>query len=142
VIAVDPRDTSRQCLERGHTAKEDRPTRQKFHCVVRGHTAHADTVGATNVLRAGPGRSVVTPTRRNEKPPASAGGAVNDSVSHACRVTGITAPSTPHTSARDNCSSTATLDGPGNEALVEAVLLCGIEAFEGFDVRKQQTHRI
>ncbi|MEN1882373.1 zinc ribbon domain-containing protein [Streptomyces mirabilis] len=37
----------------GHTAKENRPTQEKFHCVACGHTAHADTVAATNVLRAG-----------------------------------------------------------------------------------------
>ncbi|MBB5934385.1 RNA-guided endonuclease InsQ/TnpB family protein, partial [Streptomyces zagrosensis] len=53
VIAVDPRNTSRTCPECGHTAKENRPTQEKFHCLSCGHTAHADTVGATNVLRAG-----------------------------------------------------------------------------------------
>jgi putative transposase len=53
VIAVDPRNTSRECPECGHTAKENRPTQEKFHCVACGQTAHADTVGATNVLRAG-----------------------------------------------------------------------------------------
>ncbi|MFE7807998.1 RNA-guided endonuclease InsQ/TnpB family protein, partial [Streptomyces sp. NPDC057430] len=53
VMAVDPRDTSRQCPECGHTAKENRPTQEKFHCQACGHHAHADTVGALNVLRAG-----------------------------------------------------------------------------------------
>jgi putative transposase len=53
VIAVDPRNTSRRCPQCGHTAKENRPTQEKFHCVACGHTAHADTVGALNVLRAG-----------------------------------------------------------------------------------------
>ncbi|WP_030800320.1 RNA-guided endonuclease InsQ/TnpB family protein [Streptomyces sp. NRRL S-337] len=53
VIAVDPRNTSRRCPECGHTAKENRPTQEKFHCVACGHHAHADTVGAINVLRAG-----------------------------------------------------------------------------------------
>ncbi|WP_331743821.1 transposase [Kitasatospora sp. NBC_01300] len=53
VIAVDPRNTSRECPECGHTAKENRPTQDKFHCVACGHRAHADTVGAINVLRAG-----------------------------------------------------------------------------------------
>jgi putative transposase len=52
-IAVDPRNTSRRCPECGHTAKENRPTQEKFHCVSCGHLAHADTVGAINVLRAG-----------------------------------------------------------------------------------------
>ncbi|MFD9421520.1 MULTISPECIES: RNA-guided endonuclease TnpB family protein [unclassified Streptomyces] len=53
VIAVNPRNTSRTCPECGHTAKENRPTQEKFHCVSCGHTAHADTVAAVNVLRAG-----------------------------------------------------------------------------------------
>jgi putative transposase len=53
VIAVDPRNTSRTCPACGHTAKENRPTQEKFHCVSCGHQAHADHVGATNVLRAG-----------------------------------------------------------------------------------------
>ncbi|MFF0291240.1 RNA-guided endonuclease InsQ/TnpB family protein [Streptomyces sp. NPDC005262] len=53
VMAVDPRNTSRQCPACGHTAKENRPTQAKFHCVSCGHNAHADTVGAINVLRAG-----------------------------------------------------------------------------------------
>ncbi|MDH6628502.1 transposase [Streptomyces sp. LBL] len=53
VIAVDPRNTSRTCPQCGHTAKENRPTQEKFQCVACGHHAHADTVGATNVLRAG-----------------------------------------------------------------------------------------
>ncbi|MFE2278739.1 zinc ribbon domain-containing protein [Streptomyces sp. NPDC059454] len=49
VIAVDPRNTSRQCPERGHTARGSRPTQGKFHRLACGHTAHADTVGAANV---------------------------------------------------------------------------------------------
>ncbi|MGW3655306.1 RNA-guided endonuclease InsQ/TnpB family protein [Streptomyces sp. NPDC005151] len=53
VMAVDPRNTSRRCPACGHTAKENRPTQEKFHCTVCGHNAHADTVGAINVLRAG-----------------------------------------------------------------------------------------
>jgi putative transposase len=53
VIPVDPRNTSRRCPECGHTAKENRPTQEKFHCAGCGHTAHADVVGALNVLRAG-----------------------------------------------------------------------------------------
>ncbi|WP_031072878.1 RNA-guided endonuclease InsQ/TnpB family protein [Streptomyces sp. NRRL WC-3742] len=53
VIAVDPRNTSRRCPVCGHTAKENRPTQETFHCVACGHRAHADTVGAVNVLRAG-----------------------------------------------------------------------------------------
>jgi putative transposase len=39
--------------EPGVQATENRPTQEKFHCQSCGHNAHADTVGATNVLRAG-----------------------------------------------------------------------------------------
>ncbi|MFG3212428.1 RNA-guided endonuclease InsQ/TnpB family protein [Streptomyces tendae] len=53
VIAVDPRNTSRKCPVCGRTARENRPTQEKFHCVSCGHQAHADEVGAINVLRAG-----------------------------------------------------------------------------------------
>ncbi|MFD0148706.1 RNA-guided endonuclease InsQ/TnpB family protein [Streptomyces sp. NPDC055721] len=53
VIAVNPAHTSQRCPACGHTAKENRPTREQFHCVVCGHRGHADTVGAVNVLRAG-----------------------------------------------------------------------------------------
>ncbi|MEJ8632022.1 transposase [Streptomyces sp. MS2.AVA.5] len=53
VMAVNPRNTSRSCPECGHTAKENRPTQEKFRCLSCGHRAHADVVGATNVLRAG-----------------------------------------------------------------------------------------
>ncbi|MCY0946920.1 RNA-guided endonuclease InsQ/TnpB family protein [Streptomyces antarcticus] len=53
VIAVDPRNTSRQCPECGHTSGDNRTTQAEFHCTACGHHAHADTVGATNVLRAG-----------------------------------------------------------------------------------------
>ena len=61
VMAVDPRNTSRRCPACGHTAKENRPTQEKFHCTVCGHIAHADTVGALNVLRAGLARREAQP---------------------------------------------------------------------------------
>ncbi|MGW2176874.1 RNA-guided endonuclease InsQ/TnpB family protein [Streptomyces sp. NPDC001732] len=61
VMAVDPRNTSRRCPACGHTAKENRPTQEKFHCVACGHKAHADTVGALNVLRAGLARREAAP---------------------------------------------------------------------------------
>ncbi|TQJ37169.1 RNA-guided endonuclease InsQ/TnpB family protein [Streptomyces sp. SLBN-115] len=61
VIAVNPRNTSRTCPQCGHIAAENRPTREEFHCVACGHTAHADTVAATNVLRAGLARHHANP---------------------------------------------------------------------------------
>ena len=54
-VAMAVRSAPMRAVQCGHTAKENRPTQNKFHCVACGHTAHADTVGATNVLRAGPG---------------------------------------------------------------------------------------
>ncbi|WP_442818728.1 zinc ribbon domain-containing protein [Streptomyces sp. NBC_01320] len=62
-MTVDPRSTSRQCPACRHTAKENRPAQDTFHCTVCGHTAHADTVGALNVVRAGPSRSPTGITR-------------------------------------------------------------------------------
>ncbi|MFC3997476.1 RNA-guided endonuclease InsQ/TnpB family protein [Nocardiopsis sediminis] len=61
VMAVDPRNTSRRCPECGHTAQQNRPTQEKFHCQSCGHSAHADTVAATNVLRAGLARREAQP---------------------------------------------------------------------------------
>ncbi|MFI6655465.1 RNA-guided endonuclease InsQ/TnpB family protein [Streptomyces sp. NPDC050523] len=61
VIAVDPRNTSRRCPKCGHTAKENRPTQEKFRCQACDHNAHADTVGALNVLRAGLARRDANP---------------------------------------------------------------------------------
>ncbi|MEV7004245.1 hypothetical protein AB0N62_42450 [Streptomyces sp. NPDC093982] len=39
MIAVAPRNTSRTYPECGYTAKENRPTQEKFRCVVRPHRA-------------------------------------------------------------------------------------------------------
>ncbi|MEY9968020.1 transposase [Streptacidiphilus sp. MAP12-16] len=61
VIAVDPRNASRTCPQCGHVSKENRPTQETFHCQSCGHNAHADTVGATNVLRAGLARRNANP---------------------------------------------------------------------------------
>ena len=54
VVPVNPRNTSRTRLECGHTAQENRLTQDRFRCVECSFTEHADVVGATNILRAGP----------------------------------------------------------------------------------------
>ncbi|GAA2478530.1 hypothetical protein GCM10010276_13750 [Streptomyces longisporus] len=77
VMAVDPRNTSRRCPECGHTAKENRPTQEKFRCVSCGHIAHADTVGAINVLRAGLVRREAQPAWR-EATPLGGGGVTKE----------------------------------------------------------------
>jgi putative transposase len=53
VTAVDPRHTSQQCAECGHTAAGNRITQAVFRCLACGHQAHADINAARNILRAG-----------------------------------------------------------------------------------------
>jgi putative transposase len=55
LILVDPRNTSRECAECGHTAKQNRPNQSTFRCVVCQHTAHADT-NAARVIAGRPAR--------------------------------------------------------------------------------------
>lgn len=52
MIAVNPRNTSRQCRECGHTAKENRESQAVFSCA-NGHTANADTNAAGNIRDSG-----------------------------------------------------------------------------------------
>ncbi|MFD8086986.1 RNA-guided endonuclease InsQ/TnpB family protein [Kitasatospora sp. NPDC059722] len=60
-MAVDPRNTSRQCPQCGHTTAENRPTQAVFRCTGCDYQAHADTVAAVNVLRAGLARREAQP---------------------------------------------------------------------------------
>jgi putative transposase len=46
VIAVDPRNTSRECSRCGHVAKGNRPNQSTFRCLACGHAEHADTNAA------------------------------------------------------------------------------------------------
>lgn len=57
LVFVDPRNTSRECAECGHVAKENRSSQSKFRCVVCLHTDNADT----NAARVISGRPVVNP---------------------------------------------------------------------------------
>lgn len=50
VIAVDPKNTSRQCPACGHVAAENRESQALFACQSCGHTAHADLNAAHNIL--------------------------------------------------------------------------------------------
>lgn len=54
VVPVNPRNTSRTCPDCGHTAAENNKRQEEFRCVACSFTEHADVVGATNILRAGP----------------------------------------------------------------------------------------
>lgn len=49
VIAVDPRNTSRQCAVCGHIDKRNRPSQSVFRCLACGHKAHADQNAALNI---------------------------------------------------------------------------------------------
>ena len=49
VVFVDPRNTSRECAECGHTEKANRPSQEKFCCRGCGHTDLADRNAARNI---------------------------------------------------------------------------------------------
>jgi len=57
VIAVDPRNTSRQCPACGYTDKRNRPNQATFLCVSCGFSGLADTIAAGNISR----RAAVNP---------------------------------------------------------------------------------
>ena len=58
IVAIDPRNTSRECSECGHIAKANRKTQDKFCCLLCGHTDNADK----NAARVISGRVyVITP---------------------------------------------------------------------------------
>lgn len=42
LVLVDPRNSSRECSECGHIAKENRPSQSEFRCLACGFTANAD----------------------------------------------------------------------------------------------------
>ena len=46
---VNPKNTSRECPECGHTAKENRKSQSLFICQACSHTANADDVAAINI---------------------------------------------------------------------------------------------
>lgn len=54
LVEVDPKNTSRECHECGHVAKENR-RRKKFRCLSCGHEDDADVNAARNILRKGRG---------------------------------------------------------------------------------------
>lgn len=66
-VAVDPRDTSRECPECGYIAKANRRTQSDFSCRACGHKANADLVGAVNI--AARGCTVTSPMFAHERVP-------------------------------------------------------------------------
>ena len=53
LVAVDPRNSSRECSICGHIEKANRQTQDRFHCRACGFTAHADINAATNLRARG-----------------------------------------------------------------------------------------
>lgn len=53
VVEVNPRNTSRECPECGHTEKANRRSQAVFRCRGCGHAGHADCVAAENIRRRG-----------------------------------------------------------------------------------------
>ena len=55
VIAVDPKNSSRECPECGHVAKSNRKSRDNFQCIACGYAGPADAVAALNLRARGLG---------------------------------------------------------------------------------------
>lgn len=53
VVAVDPRNSSRECSECGHIDKRNRPSQSKFRCIACGYEALADFNAAINLRERG-----------------------------------------------------------------------------------------
>jgi len=56
LVAVERRNSSRECSACGHTAKRNRPNQSTFRCAACGFAAHADT----NAARVISGRAAVS----------------------------------------------------------------------------------
>lgn len=56
LVAVDPRNSSRECSACGHTEKRNRPNQSTFRCTACGFAMHADT----NAARVISGRAAVS----------------------------------------------------------------------------------
>ena len=62
LVAVDPKNTSRECAQCGHIDKKNRPNRSTFRCLACGHAEHAD-INAARVIA---GRAARKPAVLNE----------------------------------------------------------------------------
>jgi IS605 OrfB family transposase len=63
LVTVDPRNSSRECSQCGHTEKGNRPTQSQFRCRACGFTLHADHNAALNLRERG--RAAVNQPRAN-----------------------------------------------------------------------------
>jgi putative transposase len=57
LVKVDPRNTSRTCVECGHCEKANRTSQGKFSCVSCGHAANADVNAARSIRALGARKS-------------------------------------------------------------------------------------
>ena len=53
IIYVNAKNTSQECAKCGHISKENRPTRDKFHCTNCKHESQADANAARVILKRG-----------------------------------------------------------------------------------------
>ena len=68
LILVPPQYTSQRCSECGHTAKENRKSRDGFECEECGHREHADTNAAKNLVqKKGEGRLSTEKKQKKDK---------------------------------------------------------------------------
>ena len=51
LVKVDPKYTSQQCSQCGHTSRKNRKVQDKFSCVECGHSENADINAAKNILQ-------------------------------------------------------------------------------------------
>jgi len=70
-IKVDPKNTSRECHECGHAAKENRRSQALFACGSCGNESNADVNAALNIRRRGLARLDVEGRRRSRASPKS-----------------------------------------------------------------------
>lgn len=63
VVRVNPRNTSRECRQCGHTGPENRKCQAVFLCTRCGHGEHADTHAAKNILGRALQQPASTPTQ-------------------------------------------------------------------------------
>jgi IS605 OrfB family transposase len=71
VVFVDPRNTSKECPDCGHTDKANRPTQALFRCTACGLAGPADTIAAKNIRVRGRA-AVMRPDAGDPGGPASA----------------------------------------------------------------------
>ena len=68
ITYVNAKNTSQECVKCGHVYKENRSTRDKFHCTNCKHESQADANTARVILKRAWSRCLQTPCRRGNPP--------------------------------------------------------------------------